>query len=139
VTTPTGSAAAAFIIAWLIKHGWSLPDDVNAQINVYVFLAVMAAYNVVVNWLTVHVAPWFGYLLIVPKTPVYGDKRALLAPEVPTEGNPPARRFYGGSDPQSHEGVDPEAGQVLYYLLVAIAVVVLVILIFALAAHSGGK
>lgn len=62
---------AAFIITFLAAKGWDFPDEIDAQINVAVFLAVMAGWNFLVNLLATHVHPWFGYLLVVPKTPAY--------------------------------------------------------------------
>lgn len=73
------AALAAFIITFLIQRGWDFPDEVDSQINVVVFLAVTAAYNFAVNWLTVHVHKAFGFLLIVPKTPAYQEDQRLAA------------------------------------------------------------
>lgn len=77
------AALAAFILTWLLQRGWDLPDDVDAQINVAVFLAVTAAYNLLVNWLATHVHPAFGYLLIVPKAPAYSPTTALKPSDAP--------------------------------------------------------
>lgn len=77
------AALAAFIITWLVQQGWDFPDDVDAQINVAVFLAVTAAYNLLVNWLATKVHPAFGYLLLVPKAPAYAPSAALKPSEAP--------------------------------------------------------
>lgn len=77
------AALAAFIISFLLKYGWDFPDDVDAQINGAVFLAVLFGYNFVVNWLATHVHPAFGYLLIVPKAPAYDPSKPVYKPDTP--------------------------------------------------------
>lgn len=137
------AALAGYVLAFLLQHGWDFPDAVDAQINIALSVALAGGYNAAVNWLTVHVSAKFGYLLIIPKTPVYGDKRGALVPEVPLAGHPPARRFFGGGEelltkhettgqlpvedpPDTERGVI-DAGTMIVIVIVAVVVAVVVV------------
>lgn len=129
------AALAGYVLAFLFQHGWDLPDAVDSQISLALATGLAGAYNLAVNWLTVHVHPAFGYLLIVPKTPVYGDRKSLARPEVPALGHPPARRFYGHTAPsQETSGEFPrenpggtEAGLIDVGTIIAAAIVLVIV------------
>lgn len=147
-------ALGAYIITFLLQHGWNFPDQVDVQINTALYLGVLGGWSLVVNWLTTHVSPIFGYLAIVPKAPVYGDKTALLKPEVPVEGQPPARRFYGVSDSTAPDntgvfGENPDEGGLggraghdtggavdVGTVILVLVVAFVVVLVFAAVFHS---
>lgn len=134
----TGAAAlAGFIITFLLDKGWDFPDDIDSQINLAVFLAVTGLYNILVNLAAKHIHPAFGFLLIVPKQPVYPSDRGVLVPE-----NADGSYTVTGVDRAVPEYEAQRAGRgdrgsVLYVLLVLVVAVVLVILLFALLGGNG--
>jgi hypothetical protein len=71
------------LIAWILKtFGVDFPDDVDTKIQAAIFLAAMGGYNVAVNWLTER-WKYFGFLLAVPKQPVYDNSKPVLVPDSP--------------------------------------------------------
>lgn len=68
----TGIAAAVgFVIAWAVAQGVTFPEGFEEILTAGLFAGTTVAYNALVNWLTLKVHPFFGYLLGVPKTPEY--------------------------------------------------------------------
>lgn len=77
----TGAAAlAASLITWAVSHGITVPENFDGAVTVFLFSTGVAGYNLAVNFLEKKVHPWFGALLIIPKSPEYasGEKEEEL-------------------------------------------------------------
>lgn len=65
----------AAVLSWLVSHyGFHVSKDVADQISVVAFGLICGVYTAAVNWLSEHVNPSFGFLLGIPRHPVYAPK-----------------------------------------------------------------
>lgn len=72
----TGAAVlVSAVITWATGHGIDVPESFEGAVNLFVFSTGVAGYNLAVNFLEKKVHPWFGVLLIVPKSPEYSSEK----------------------------------------------------------------
>ena len=68
----TGAAGiGAYVIAWLIGLGVTIPDGFNLALTAVLFGLILAGWNLAIGLAARYIHPWFGYLLIVAKSPSY--------------------------------------------------------------------
>jgi len=97
----TGAAGiGAYVIAWLIGLGVTIPDGFALALTAVLFGLILAGWNLAIGLAVRYVHPWFGYLLIVAKSPTYtlepADRVILTRDEV-LEAN--ADTDAAGNDP----------------------------------------
>jgi hypothetical protein len=82
----TGVAAfVVFILGWVAtKTGIKVDDQTVLAVTGLFFALAVAGYNFLVNFLTHHVSPIFGYLLGVPKVPTYDNGKVVQGTLAPT-------------------------------------------------------
>lgn len=65
---------AGVILGWLISLGVPLDPEVQTQLTLVLMGAAGIVYYAVSRWLETNVSPKFGWLLGLPKAPVYPAK-----------------------------------------------------------------
>jgi len=77
----TGAAGiGAYVIAWLIGLGVTIPDGFALALTAVLFGLILAGWNLAIGLAARYVHPWFGYLLIVAKSPSYASTPPALTP-----------------------------------------------------------
>lgn len=66
------------LIGWLISLGVPLDPDVEVQITLALTLAASFVYYFLARIFEIYVSPKLGWLIGLPKQPIYGDTSKML-------------------------------------------------------------